>query len=189
MLTREVKLLNTEGKKINVRSAISCSSRGRRDLTAVASGEKFYVVNNYFNVDNNAYFVGDYIKINKDLFYLMAYSYSYDVKKELFGPNMFFYEDMILEILNLLKPNETKIARLKNNHSNLPIDTVRCEIQNRLLGFDPSINTRYLKKSLEKIYNLDIKDKEKYLSLISSIKSNDLEMIEKYSELLKFRLN
>lgn len=189
MLTREVKLLNTDGKKINVRSAVSCSSRGRGDLTAVASGEKFYVVNNYFNIDNNAYFVGDYIKINKDLFYLMAYSYSYDVKKELFGPNMFFYEDMISEILSLLKPNESKIARRKNNHSNLQIDTIRCEIQSRLLGIDPSINTRYLVMSLKKIHDLDIEDKKKYLSLLSSMKNKDLEMIEEYAELLRFRLN
>lgn len=193
MISREIKVLNTNGEKIQTHSAVSCcvydnEKNKRSDLTVVASGENFYVVNNYSYIDGNAYFVGDYVEINRDLFYLMAYSYSYETKQELFGPNMFFYEDMVSEIVNELKPNEERLIRRKNSHNNLSIETIRGEIQNRLLGFDPSIDTGYLKSSLKKIYPDNEKEQLKYLNLLFSIKDKEYESIKKYANLLNFNI-
>lgn len=193
MISREIKVLNTNGEKIQTRSAVSCcvydnENNKRSDLTVVASGENFYVVNNYSYIDGNAYFVGDYVEINRDLFYLMAYSYSYETKQELFGPNMFFYEDMVSEIVNELKPNEERLIRRKNSHNNLSIETIRDEIQNRLLGFDPSIDTGYLKSSLKKIYPDNEKEQLKYLNLLFSIKDKEYESMKKYANLLNFNI-
>ena len=193
MISREIKVLNTNGEKIQTHSAVSCcvydnEKNKRSDLTVVASGENFYVVNNYSYIDGNAYFVGDYIEINRDLFYLMAYSYSYETKQELFGPNMFFYEDMVSEIVNELKPNEERLIRRKNSHNNLSIETIRGEIQNRLLGFDPSIDTGYLKLSLKNIYSDNEKEQLKYLNLLFSIKDKEYESMKKYANLLNFNI-
>ena len=193
MISREIKVLNTNGEKIQTHSAVSCcvydnEKNKRSDLTVVASGENFYVVNNYSYIDGNAYFVGDYIEINRDLFYLMAYSYSYETKQELFGPNMFFYEDMVSEIVNELKPNEERLIRRKNSHNNLSIETIRDEIQNRLLGFDPSIDTGYLKLSLKNIYSDNEKEQLKYLNLLFSIKDKEYESMKKYANLLNLNI-
>lgn len=110
MLKRKIKVLNTTGEKINTNSASSCSSINRYDLTAVAKyGEgrkktRYYIVNNYTFSDEGSYFTGDYIEVNKDLFYLSTGTYSLENKEKLFGPNTFIYDEMLQEISDKLKP-------------------------------------------------------------------------------------
>lgn len=189
MKTTQITVLNTNGEKIYAQSAVQCSYRNRHDLTCVMSGGNCYIVNNYSYVDCKAYFVGEYVKINRDLFYLLSRKYSFDKKQELFGVNMFFYEDMMVEISNKLKPSNESFTRLKNARNNLSLDIIREEIQNRLLGFDATIDTIYLIESLDNIFKPSIKEQIWYSFLLDAIKENDPVGINKYCKRLNFHIN